>query len=62
MIQDASELDKVREAIKAAHAAERHLLDLDRNALTHDEGHPIFAPNEDERTIRSHVRTHGRRH
>ncbi len=55
------DLDKVRDAIKAAHQAEDHLLALDRNAVVRDDGHPIIAPNDDDRESRSRVRHHGRR-
>ncbi len=55
------DLDQVKEAIRQAREAEEHLLEVDQNGVVHDTGHPILAPNEDDRRNLSHVRTHGRR-
>ncbi len=54
------DLEKVKEAIEQARRAEERLLELDGDAVVHDVGHPIMAPNEDDRQSRQHVRTHGR--
>lgn len=58
---EVTDLDRVKAAIKAAQQAEQDLLKLDRNAVRHDDGHPIMAPNEEDRAAFSHVKHHGRR-
>ncbi len=58
--EELPDLDKVKEAISAARKAEEDLLKLNRNAVRHDDGHPIMAPNDEDRTAYSHVKHHGR--
>ncbi len=55
------DLEQIKAAIRQAREAEDHLLEVDRNGVLHDGGHPILAPNDDDRRSLTHARTHGRR-
>lgn len=55
------DLERVKAAIRAAQQAEQELLKLDANAVRHDEGHPILAPNDEDRAAHDYAKHHGRR-